>query len=210
MQPTDRDALYELLGGVYDFYGKKVTEFALGVWWQAMQRYDLAAVRDALGRHCMNPDTGQFLPRPADVVRMLEGGTLDSAQQAWTKVQDAVHSVGTYQSVCFDDPIINAVIGEMGGWIEQGQISLDELPFSQKQFEARYRAYKVRGGVQNYPRVLPGIFERDNAARGLEVELPVLIGDQARAKLVYEGGTEGRRLTVTPLAALPSFEETRA
>ena len=212
MRTEEFNEFRALLKGVHDFYGKDVSQFGLDVWWQAMQRYDLLAVRDALGRHCMNPDAGQWLPKPADVVKMLEGGTLDSAQLAWTKVQDAIHAVGTYSSVCFDDPIINAVIADMGGWIERGQVSLDELPFDQKQFEARYRGYRLRGKVENYPRSLLGILERDNNAKGHYLTEPVaLIGDEARAKLVYERGGEGVRLTVTPLIkALPAPSEAHA
>src|SRR5260363_342723 len=54
-----------LIQGVYDFYGKDLSRFTLSLWWCAMRPYDLAAVTDALNRHCVNPDTGQFLPKPA-------------------------------------------------------------------------------------------------------------------------------------------------
>src|SRR5260363_431940 len=74
-----------LIQGVYDFYGKDLSRFTLSLWWCAMRPYDLAAVTDALNRHCVNPDTGQFLPKPADVVRMLGGSTQDAALIAWRK-----------------------------------------------------------------------------------------------------------------------------
>lgn len=213
MLDTDRDAFAEVIAGVYEFYGKgdTISEFSLGVWWQAMQRYDLAAVRDALGRHCMNPDSGQWLPKPADVVRMLDGGTLDSAQVAWAKVQRAVESVGSYQSVCFDDATINAVLADMGGWIALGAVKLDELPFRQKEFENRYRAYRLRGRLEAYPRALPGIIARDNGAKGHQAPEPVLYGDAGRAALVYQGGRDGTALSMTPLAkALPKPQESAA
>src|SRR6266850_1493447 len=96
--------------GVHSFYGKDCSTFALDVWWAAMRPYDLSAVREALGRHCVNPDNGQWMPRPADVVRLTEGSTMDAAMTAWSKVDRAVRHVGCYRSVAFDDPLIHAVL----------------------------------------------------------------------------------------------------
>ena len=86
MLESDKTELLRIISDVHKFYRQDCTTFALGVWWQTMQQFDLGAVKDALGRHAMNPDTGQFLPKPADVVKMLQGSTNDSALIAWTKV----------------------------------------------------------------------------------------------------------------------------
>lgn len=206
MTEQESEQFNGLIAGVYSFYRQEFSDFALGVWWAAMRPFDFAAVRDALNRHAVNPDNGQFCPKPADVIRLLGGSNLDRATMAWTKVQEAVHHVGTYQTVCFDDPIINAVIAEMGGWIAHGQIDVErELPFKQREFEQRYRAYRTRGGVGDYQKCLSGIFERENGPKGLSTE-PVLIGDAARAALVYRKGGDGSSLTFTPLsAALPAI-----
>jgi len=85
MTEADREPFFTLLGDVYAFYRTDFSTFVGRVWWTAMQPYDLAAVNDAMGRHCANPDTGQYLPKPADVVRMLQGSTQDSALVAWAK-----------------------------------------------------------------------------------------------------------------------------
>lgn len=204
MRDADRAEFAALLAGVYEFYGKACSPFALAVWWQGMQQHDLAAVREALGRHCLNPDNGQFCPKPADVVRMMHGSTLDAAQLAWTKAIDAVHHVGTYETVCFDDPIINAVVSEMGGWIPFGLVTEKELPFKQREFEQRYRAYRGRGGVRSHPRTLPGRFDLENLHRGFEARKPVLVGDAMRAQAVLAGGSETRQLQFSPAEALPS------
>lgn len=208
MQATDKSAFVRALAGVYALYRVELSEAVIGIWWQAMHAYELPAIVDAFGRHSMNPDTGQFLPKPADVVKMLQGSTLDSAQTAWTKLQRAVERVGTYASVCFDDPIINAVVSDMGGWIQHGQASDKELPFKQKEFEARYRGYKARGGVDSYPRYLRGIADQVNVSNGYAEGTPVLVGDAKKAALVYRGGGDSVRLTLTPLSdalkALPA------
>ena len=175
-----------------------------------MQRFDLVAVRDALGRHCMNPDSGQWLPKPADVVKLLEGGTLDAAQIAWSKVQRAIESVGTYQSVVFDDAAIHLALTDMGGWILLGQVKLDELPFKQKEFENRYRAYRLRGAPESYPKMLPGIVARDNGAKGYVPPEPVLFGNPERAALVYKGGGDGAGQPLTRLSKMLQLTERAA
>lgn len=190
MAPTDRENFYELMSDVYAFYRQSVSPFALGVWFEAMTPYDLHAVRDALNRHCVNPDNGQFLPKPADVVKLIAGGTQDAALVAWAKVTQAISTVGRYRSVVFDDPLIHAVLNDMGGWIPLGDVSKEEMPFKGREFENRYRGYKLRGAMPTYPPKLLGITDRDNASRGFEQSTPLLIGDEKKATLVLNGGRE--------------------
>lgn len=177
-----------VLAGVFTLYGKQLSPALFGIWWESMRPYDFAAVKDALNRHAVNPDNGQFLPKPADVVKLIGGGTLDAALVAWSKVDRAVRSVGTYESVCFDDALINAVLRDMGGWVMFGTKTEDEWPFVAREFENRYRGYCTRGRVPDYPRYLAGIHERDNSQQGFDTRAPVLIGDQAVAQRVFEGG----------------------
>lgn len=203
MHECDKPEFLKTLKGVHDFYRKDMTKFAGSTWWAAMQPYDLAAVLDALGRHAMNPDGGQFMPFPADVVRMLSGGTADAALQAWANVDRAVRQVGTYRDVGFDDALIHRVVYEMGGWIAFGQKSEDEWPFVAKEFVTRYRGYRMRSLVPDYPRVLTGIANAKNSERGAEQEPPVLIGNPEIAARVIAGGTATPLLQFTPASAVP-------
>ena len=110
MEIDDFQKFHDGISGVMSFYGKSVSRFALDVWWTALRRFDLVAIVDAFNRHLANPDTGQFAPKPADIIRMLQGSTQDSALRAWAKVDHAVRSVGTYCDVVFDDALIHRVI----------------------------------------------------------------------------------------------------
>lgn len=199
MQQRDFDSFRELMQGVFALYGKDVSGPVIDIWWQAMKAYDFAAIREAMGRHAVDPDRGQFQPKPADVVRLMAGTTQDSALAAWSKVDQAVRTVGTYASVAFDDPIIHAVVADMGGWIAFGEKDDDAWPFVAKEFETRYRACKARGGSVNYSRVLRGIHDRDNGSNGYEHKEPLLIGNPEAAHAVYLAGTDKPRLTVSRL-----------
>ena len=118
MQANDFQKFKEGLQGVMSFYRQEVSDFALDVWWSALKIYDLRAISEAFGKHVANPDNGQFPPKPADIVRMLQGSSQDSALVAWSKVDKAVRSIGLYETVVFDDPIIHRVIMDMGGSLQ--------------------------------------------------------------------------------------------
>lgn len=197
MNTNEHSAFIALVADVQAFYGKDLSEFAGSVWWEAMKPYDYRAVADALNRHCVNPDSGQFAPKPADVVKMLQGSTQDSALVAWTKVDRAVRSCGTYNSVVFDDPIIHRVIMDMGGWVQIGSREEKEWPFVAKEFENRYRGYKMRSETPDYLPVLIGICEAQNSRAGHKSQPPVLIGNSEQAKRVMLAGSDKPQLEFT-------------
>jgi hypothetical protein len=215
MVATDRETFFILIADVYAFYGKTFSAFVGNVWWAAMQAYELAAVESALGRHCANPDAGQYLPKPADAVRMLQGGTQDSAMVAWAKVDRAVRHVGTYQSVVFDDPLIHRVLHDMGGWVPLGNKPEKEWPFIAKEFENRYRGYRMRSETPEYSRILIGLAEAQNNEAGRASQPPVLIGDEVRAQQVMRGGVTSpllgfRHATSSEMLALAAPERDAA
>lgn len=188
MIDADKPALFELVGNVYSFYARDASVFVFNVWWEAVKAYDLDAVSQAFSRHCANPDSGQFLPKPADVVKMLHGSTQDAALQAWAKVDRAVRSVGTWASVAFDDPLIHRVLHDMGGWAALGRKEDREWPFLANEFVNRYRGYRGRSERPEYPPVLLGDADAHNGRIGVEASAPVLIGDAGRATAVMAGG----------------------
>lgn len=190
MQTNEFEQFKDGISGVMGFYGKGVSTFALDVWWSALKAYDLRTVIDAFNRHLANPDVGQFAPKPADIIRMLQGSTQDSALRAWAKVDKGVRQVGTYEDVVFDDPLIHRVIQDMGGWIGFGSKNEDEWPFVAKEFENRYRGFKAKNEVPEYPGLLIGIATAHNQKEGFKAEPPVLIGNELKAKQVLNGGTD--------------------
>lgn len=203
MIPNDREEFAHLIADALAFYGQEISQFGLSVWWQACQPFELVAVRRALGRHAMDPERGMFPPKPADVVRQLQGVPTDRAAKAWSAALDAASRVGSYTDVVFDDPIIHLVITDLGGWPEFCRTPNDRLSYTQHRFTEAYRAYVNRGDVDDWPPKLCGDRSPDEtyAARGLSPPRPVLIGDAGRARRVLAEGAGGGR-TITPLAAL--------
>ena len=147
MTEHDFEKFRDGLTGVYAFYDKEINTFALDLWWNSLKQFDLPAIIQAFNRHVVNTESGKWLPKPADIIRMLQGSTQDAALIAWAKVDKAVRYKGTYVDVVFDDPVIHRVLHDMGGWIALGQKNEDEWPFVAREFENRYRGFRERSEI---------------------------------------------------------------
>lgn len=192
----DHEKFLEVLGGVHDFYGKDLSEFAVSVWKLACESFDAEQVTKALSAHLMDPERGQFMPKPADIVRHLQGTNTDRSLIAWGKTLDALQRVGAYTSVCFDDGLIHAVIEDMGGWVKLCRSNTDELGYLQNRFCTTYKAYAGRGDVA-YPALLAGEHDQQNSLRGFKASPPALIGNPDRAKRVHLMGSNMPKTQIT-------------
>lgn len=203
MIEADRAEFCRSVAAVYALYRVELSDAVLWIWWEAMRGLELEAVRVAIGRHAMNPDSGMFLPKPADVVRELGGTTADASMLAWAAVVNAMRRVGTYESVAFDDPIVHRVLVDLGGWPWLGEQLELEMPFIERRFRDAYRAWLRRGlASADVPKHLPGRTEIQNVAAGYLgfVPAPVAVGSFRRFPAVGTG---------TQPAVLTSQEEAR-
>ncbi len=198
MQVTDKKRFATLLTGIADYYGKELSESMISLFWQGLQQFDIDAVEKALWEHTQNPDTGQFMPKIADVTRSLQGRTQDQAALAWSKVDSAIRRIGPYSDVVFDDIIIHRVIADMGGWIKLGTQSEEDWPFVSNQFQTRYRGYRLCGEVPNHQPILTGLINAQNAIEGFCSEPPILIGNDAKAQMVMFSGTNEQLIQMKP------------
>lgn len=201
MNDGQRKDFAELLTQVYSEYGRDISEFSLNAFWGALRRFDFDAVKHAFSVHYSSPDKGAFAPKPGDLIRIIEGGSGDRGLLAWTKVDKAVRRIGPYQSVVFDDPIIHAVIRDMGGWIQLGNVSERDFEFRGKEFVTRYRGYAETGRTDNFPAKLIGIAESDNTQNNRQVDPPLLVGDQRKAQEVLTNGSDSSGLKISRIKA---------
>lgn len=204
MKPSDKARFGQLITDVMAFYKQDVSTFAMSVWWQACERYDFEQVSKALTGHAMDAERGQFPPKPADLVRQLEGTATDRAMLAWGKVLDAVQRIGQYTDVVFDDPAIHAVIEDLGGWPKVCRVEMKDLSYLQHRFTEAHRAYTGRGQFE-YPRRLAGDRSPDEMyeRRGLPAPKPAVVGDVVKARLVYQGGqSSGKKISFEAIAGI--------
>jgi len=194
MEKLDIKSFMKLLANIGELYGKPISAALAELYWLSLKSYEFEDVRKALTAHIHNPDCGQFFPKPADIIRFIEGSGETKALFAWAIVEKAMHQVGSYQTVIFDDPLIHAVLEDMGGWIKLCSTTLDALPFRANEFQKRYMGFLIKK-PERHPKYLVGITETDNAKNGFEVKPPLLVGNPKKAQQVMLTGG-GRPLAI--------------
>lgn len=196
MKPHEAEKFSALLTDVLAYYGKDCSEFTTNVWWEAMQSFDFEQVASAIQKHATDAERGQFAPKVADIVKALQGTTTDRAAMAWGRAFEAMSRVGAYSDVVFDDAAIHAAISDCGGWPKVCRTDTAELSYLQHRFQQAHKSYTERGTF-DYPRLLGGDRSSDDEYKkiGMKPPAPKIIGDVARARLVYRGGGNGVQIT---------------
>lgn len=184
-----------LITGMSDYYKSEISRTALAIYWEGLHQFSYEAIEKACWAHTQLPDeAGRWMPRNADIIKMIEGGTQDRGMLAWSKVEAAVRTRGTWDDVVFDDPIIHRVIADMGGWVLVGSKDDKEWPFIAREFQQRYRSYSQRGGAPEYPAQLTGMANAHNQSVNQPLLPPILLGDADKAKQVLKGGAGAAQL----------------
>lgn len=158
---SDKANFARLLTTLAELHNKKISEQLLSIYWHSLQKYEFNDIKRSLNRLLIDPDVGQFMPKPADIVRYIEGDTQTQALLAWGKVMQAIRQIGVWDSVEFDDRKIHAVIVDMGGWIRLCSKTTQELNYIFNEFQKRYLAYKFID-LPTYPIKLIGKIEQAN------------------------------------------------
>lgn len=187
MKPNEMQPFSALLTQIALIHQKAVNPLFIEIYWQALKGFEFNVVKDALFAFINNTDNGQYMPKPADLLRILKGSGQAQAMQAWSMVLKAIQRVGAYSSVVFDNPIIHAVISDMGGWTSLCSINEKEVSFKAQEFEKRYMSFLIQP-PQSYPKQLAGMIDLANSARGFSCNEPVFIGDAQNALKVYQEG----------------------
>jgi len=193
----DAQKLFALINGMAEYYEKTLSKMQIKFYVNGLREHDYSAVEQALMNHMNDPDSGQWMPKIADFKRALDGTKKSRTAVAWAKVDQAIRSAGPYSTVSFDDPVINRVIADMGGWMSLCETKTEkDLSFKSNEFGRIYEGYLFQGGPKEYPKKLTGIVDAENGESGEAL----LIGDAAKAKNCVEGGTNTARLQITRLS----------
>lgn len=215
MTEHDFEAFAEVWSQALEIYNRSVTPGTIELVFRALERLELDEIRRALTLHIQSPDTGQYPPKPGDVIKFARGDSQSRTLQAWAKVERAIRSVGHYRDVAFDDPLIHAAIERIGGWPKVALVDSEkDLVWLRQRFEAQYRAYSIHRPAE-WPAFLPGVATQKNTQIGEHTRgrLPgkdiAVIGDKHRAMQVIErgrealaNGTEVQRITDSSLQGL--------
>lgn len=169
-------------------FDKAVTPQITEIYFRALDKFTADEVEQGISKAC---STLKFFPKPVELIECITGGSGNLADRAMIeacRVLEAVKSIGTYSTVCFDDPITQAVIvQQFGGWAKFSEMREENEKWFVKDFSAGYQAF-ARQNVRHYG-ALPGISHGQNALTGRErEEKPVYIGDVQKAKAIHAQG----------------------
>lgn len=129
----------------------------------------------------------KFMPSGSEL-RELAGelSATDRPRLAWGEFEAAVVRVGGYKSPTFADPLINAVVRHLGGWIRVCELPAEEFDkWLRKDFEAAYATFMRAPPSAEACGPLVGISETHNRvhapshpvpAVAIETSLPSLLG----------------------------------
>ena len=149
MTPSQRSSAGEcerLLKAFLEVQRIRVTPDSLRMWLDALG--DLTPEQLQLCLRRFNREGGEF-PNPAAVRKFAGDGEAsidDRALLAWASVRRSISRVGAYESIEFDDRIINAAIRNMGGWINLCDMTPEDATWREKEFVAAYKAI-IRTGI---------------------------------------------------------------
>lgn len=123
------------------------------------------------------------LPPIGQIVEAAEGpqqsAALPNDQRAvlaWDRVLDAISRVGGYASARFDDPLINASIRSLGGWVALCDTPSEELrTWKRKEFLESYKAHTALGVSAEQAAPLLGMVAIENTRTGFNAPAPVEI-----------------------------------
>lgn len=178
MRPEEFRPLFEALCATAN---REPTEALGEAYWLGCSDMSAADWRTAVMRSIREGDGRMPSPR---ALREL-GGEMspeNRAIAAWATVRRTVQLHGSYRSIDFEDPAINAAIRSMGGWVALCARPTEEFDtWARKEFERQYRSWSEMPGAE-MARRLVGVAEAENGGRfEAEVITVPTIGDGSRA-----------------------------
>jgi len=73
MEANDENRFKQLFTGIGEIYGKTLTPIMVKAYWNTLKSYSIDQVEQAVNQHLIDTKAGAFFPKPADIIRQLQG-----------------------------------------------------------------------------------------------------------------------------------------
>ena len=170
----------------------EIDELTLRAYLLALDDLPIQAIEAAAHRAMR---TCEFFPTARAIRDLAAPSTADAALIAWAAVDEATSRVGGYKSPDFLDPVVNAVIRNMGGWERFCTATVTEFDtWLRKEFLRVYELIAKRGVGDEEGAPLVGLHERHNRLIGFsdrDTTVEITVGLPAPAKRPRLKGTNG-------------------
>lgn len=189
MQPKDRKRFAAALAQVATTFGMELDQARITGYWAAL---DDLSIEDVLRGLAESVRTEKFFPAVA-TIRDLALGRSSRAEVVWGKLVQAVARIGSGKSVTFDDPLTNATVRALGGWIvfcHRYNTEPDADRWLRQAFVELYRKLSQSGVSPEQCRPLVGEHDEHNMIVAPEFVRPPVV---ARFNLPSLPGLEAQR-----------------
>ena len=175
----DFESFLKTLTGLGELFDKKISDTLFELYWQTLNDLSFADFKRAANQLAL---TTKFFPKPVEFREQVLPDIATQAALAYAQVERAFTCAGVYASVVFDDPVIHAVLDNLGGWIEYCNQPEDNVKWWRKDFERRYQEFAplVKTGMIKPPAMLGGLYAADPQSSE-RARLPVFVGDRQKA-----------------------------
>lgn len=144
----------------------------LDVWSKLLIHLDAAALRGAVEKFLRS---GDDWPNAGKLLKLVDAGPSpeDRARVAYQALRRAIERIGWYGSCTFDDPLVNVVVRDLGGW--QAMVDLPDDQWTEKRFCESYGVRLRCGYSPDLAAPLIGELDRLDHGNGYETHEPARI-----------------------------------
>ncbi len=163
MRKSDREKFCVCITALAEAFRVESSKTMLQAYWLGLNDLEITALETACWRAMRECEFMPTAKRLRDLAGELTPQT--RAALAWEIFRRAVATIGSAGSVRFDDPVVNAVVRNLGGWISVCRLEGDQFDvWLRKDFERRYVDFLTsgRGSLEHHV----GEHEKDNRLRG--------------------------------------------
>lgn len=178
MIESDRKGFYKSLITLAEVFDKKLSKEQCALYFEALKDMsveDIAKACNVLIRSV------KFFPKPVEFRESMAINTDDLAAIAYAKFFKGCKQTPD-KTLVFDDPIIHAVIVNLGGWNDElydKWANIKDEVWLRKDFERLYQTFAKMGIPDNTPEKLVGRMELHNEGRwSWATPQPALIGSK--------------------------------
>lgn len=193
MKNEDKRAFFDLMMAAGEVYGREVTQPMAAIYFSALANVSIEQVQEAMMAHMQNPDSGQFFPKPADLIKQMTGTTKqqdaaieDRAAIAWACIERDIRRIGSYGTLKLEDKQALATVKAMGGWQSICQTETSKMEWKRKEFIRMYETFE-RMPLEALPSSLPGRVELSEVKRSG----PVALNNLALGLAKWKGRNDG-------------------
>lgn len=164
MTDSDMSSFIETMRGLQEIFvpDKPISTAKIELYFRFFAKHTIEEFRQACNNMLGKKKISTF-PLPAEIEECLAG---DDALKAWLMAMDAAGRHGAQYSVTFQVTVIHSIIKNMGGWSQFCEITQQERPWKQKEFE---RLYGVLKDKELHPEQCVGLYWPENQVEYKEV-----------------------------------------